>query len=92
MSALQTAAPDAAGEDAVSRAGYLLDPWNSPYWIRHKCPQGGGRRRAVFVYSFGPNRRRDSTAWEIRGDDLGVTIVPVGSGPAARGAGREPIG
>jgi len=51
-----------------ARAEYLLDPWNSAYWIRHKCADG---REAKFVYSFGPNRRRDSTEWEIGGEDAG---------------------
>ena len=56
------------------RASFFLDPWNSPYWIRHKC-SGNRQRREVFVYSFGPNRRRDSTQWEIRGDDVGTVIL-----------------
>lgn len=51
------------------RADYLLDPWQSPYWLRHKCDDG---QSATFVYSFGPNRRRDSTEWEIREDDIGA--------------------
>ena len=55
----------------AERADFLLDPWNSPYWIRHRCEQ---RRRRVFVYSFGPNRRRDSTRWEILDDDVGAYI------------------
>jgi hypothetical protein len=59
-----------AGE--TQRADYLLDPWNSPYWLRHKCRDG---RVAVFVYSFGPNRQRDSNDWEIRGDDVGARLT-----------------
>jgi hypothetical protein len=59
----------AAGEN--DRADYLLDPWNSPYWLRHKCRKG---RVAVFVYSLGPNRQRDSSEWEIRGDDIGEPL------------------
>ena len=58
------------------RAGFFLDPWNSPYWIRHECSRDGSRR-AIFVYSFGPNRLRDSTDWEIVDDDLGAWV----SGP-----------
>ena len=50
------------------------DPWNSPYWIRDKCSKDRSRR-SVFVYSFGPNRRRDSSHWEVAGDDIG-TYVP----------------
>jgi hypothetical protein len=53
----------------VERARFFLDPWNSPYWFKHVCA-GDGSRRAILVYSFGPNRRRDSTRWEIVEDDL----------------------
>jgi hypothetical protein len=55
--------------DGSSRAGYLLDPWNSPYWVRHECDGGIPVR---FVYSFGPNRQRDSTERELLGDDIGA--------------------
>ncbi len=56
-----------------SRAEFLLDPWNSPYWIRDSCGPDGSNRLA-FVYSLGPNRRRDSTRTEIHGDDVGAYI------------------
>jgi hypothetical protein len=59
------------GMAEYDRANYLLDPWNSPYWVRHRC---SGDRVAVFVYSFGPNRRRDSSEWELRGDDIGKPL------------------
>jgi hypothetical protein len=55
------------------RAHFFMDPWNSPYWVHHGCSEDR-RRRAIFVYSFGPDRRRDSTDWEILGDDLGAWI------------------
>jgi hypothetical protein len=54
------------------RVEFFLDPWNSPYWLRDKC---SASRRVVFVYSFGPNRRRESSPWEIRGDDVGAVLV-----------------
>jgi len=54
------------------RAEFFLDPWNDPYWIRDHCGDDGDR--VVFVYSFGPNRRRESSATEILGDDLGQLI------------------
>ncbi len=57
-----------------ARAEYFLDPWNSPYWIRDRCDDGE-KKRSVFVYSFGPNRSRDSNRWEIRGDDIGTYLV-----------------
>lgn len=53
------------------RARFFLDPWNMPYWVRHRCNAG---REAFFVYSFGPNRRRDSTRWEVVEDDIGAYI------------------
>ena len=56
----------------TKRARFALDPWNSAYWIRHTCENG---REAVFVYSFGPNRRRDSSDWALAGDDIGVDLT-----------------
>ncbi len=55
------------------RAEFFLDPWNSPYWIRDRCDKQGNKR-LIFVYSFGPNRRRDSTSTEILDDDIGTYI------------------
>jgi len=54
------------------RVGYFLDPWNNPYWIRH-----ARRSDAVLLYSFGPNRRRDSDldrSSRLGGDDIGVEV------------------
>ena len=65
-----------------ARASFFLDPWNSPYWIRHKCWERSGAERA-FVYSFGPNRRRDSSQSELGGDDIGAVIVSRGVVPDA---------
>lgn len=61
----------------AERAEFLLDPWNYPYWIRDNCDGD----RITFVYSFGPNRLRDSTRREIRYDDMGSVL---------RGAVRTP--
>ncbi len=55
------------------RAEFLLDPWNSPYWVRFRCNRKT-QTQVLFVYSFGPNRRRDSSETEIRGDDVGAYI------------------
>jgi hypothetical protein len=55
------------------RAEFFMDPWNAPYWVRHRCSRSTGRK-AVFFYSFGPNRRRDSSVWEILGDDIGSYV------------------
>lgn len=54
-----------------SRAAFFLDPWNSPYWIRDRCV---GARRYLFIYSFGPDRKRNSSRTEILGDDIGVHV------------------
>jgi type II secretory pathway pseudopilin PulG len=61
------------------RAAFLVDPWNTAYWVRDSCKGD----RVVFVYSFGPNRRRESTEREIRGDDVGV-ILKTGRDPEVR--------
>jgi hypothetical protein len=55
------------------RADFFLDPWNSPYWVRHVCSDDR-TQRAIYVYSFGPNRKRDSSAWEIVEDDLAAWV------------------
>ncbi len=55
------------------RAAFFLDPWDSAYWIRDNCATDG-RPHTIYLYSFGPNRRRDSAKWEIRGDDIAVLI------------------
>jgi len=57
-----------------ARVEFFLDPWNSPYWVRDRCTRDG-KRRSTFVYSLGPNRRRDSSKWELRGDDLGAYLM-----------------
>ena len=59
------------------RAGYFIDPWNTAYWIRHKCSKSKGREIA-FLYSFGPNRRRNSTDWKVLEDDVGVVLFERG--------------
>lgn len=51
------------------RADFFIDPWSTAYWVRTTCNE---KRDKVFVYSFGPNRRRDSSKWKLRGDDIGV--------------------
>ena len=56
-----------------ARAHFFLDPWNSPYWVQHDCSRRSGGE-LVMVYSFGPNRRRESTEWEVRGDDIAASI------------------
>ncbi len=56
------------------RAKFFIDPWNAPYWVRDRCNRDR-TRRSIFVYSFGPNRRRDSSVWEVLGDDVGAYIL-----------------
>jgi hypothetical protein len=57
------------------RADFFRDPWNSPYWLRDRCNRASGKRH-FFVYSFGPNRRRESSPTEILRDDIGLYIRP----------------
>jgi len=55
------------------RAAFLLDPWNYAYWVRDNCSTRK-HPRTTYLYSFGPNRRRDSTKWAIGGDDIAVFL------------------
>ena len=54
----------------AQRAGrFFIDPWSTAYWVRTTC---NDKRDKVFIYSFGPNRARDSSKWKLGGDDIGV--------------------
>jgi hypothetical protein len=44
-------------DDQASRRRYAVDPWGTAYWMATGSRREGAR--PVFVYSFGPNRRRD---------------------------------
>ena len=59
----------------AERAEFFIDPWNAPYWIRLTCDYAPGTEKIksihVQVYSFGPNRRRESTDDGFRDDDIG---------------------
>ncbi|MBC2714707.1 MAG: hypothetical protein HF978_05290 [Desulfobacteraceae bacterium] len=59
------------------RAQFFIDPWNTAYWIWQVCDPER-KQMKVFIYSFGPNRRRDSVPWKISGDDIGVPIYEFG--------------
>jgi hypothetical protein len=59
------------------RARFFIDPWNTAYWIWQVCDPGK-KQVKIFIYSFGPNCRRDSVEWEIRGDDIGICIYQSG--------------
>jgi len=62
---------------SANRAAYFRDPWNNPYWIRHYC-SADKRSSSVMIYSFGPNRRRDSSAVERNGDDIAGYVLRSG--------------
>ena len=62
------------------RAAFFLDPWNLPYWIS-RVRSDKPRAHLVMLYSFGPNRRRDSTRWRILGDDVAVIVWEKGKNP-----------
>jgi uncharacterized membrane protein len=59
------------------RADFFIDPWNMAYWLMFRFDKVTGRQRIV-VYSFGPNRKRDSDDWAIKGDDVGIIILDTG--------------
>jgi hypothetical protein len=76
----RTPAEKGEGEARHDARGYFLDPWNQPYWIlSHRLAPG---RLRVLLYSFGPNRRRDTdveliagtstTSSMLAGDDVGI--------------------
>jgi hypothetical protein len=62
---------------------HYLDPWNQPYWLLFGRLGDDG---LVLVYSFGPNRKRDTDVLELisleappreilSGDDLAIGMV-----------------
>ncbi|TPV97097.1 MAG: hypothetical protein B7733_01340 [Myxococcales bacterium FL481] len=76
------------------RRGYFIDPWSNPYWVIYRRAQA-----EILIYSFGPDRRRDSEfddrGWlidGIGGDDIAVRIAaPRRSARATRhGEGVQP--
>jgi hypothetical protein len=76
-----TPADPRADSPRQDRLGYFLDPWNNAYWIHYRK-----RTRQVTVYSFGPNRRRDSELdgrQPLGGDDIGVVFELPTAPPAA---------
>lgn len=59
------------GKLPKKRAVFFLDPWYFPYWIHNRCTDDG---RSVSIYSFGPNKRRESTHLEVKGDDIALFV------------------
>jgi hypothetical protein len=53
------------------RADYFIDPWNLPYRVSRDCSPA---RERILIYSYGPNRRRETERLELGGDDIGVAI------------------
>lgn len=68
------------------RAEFFIDPWSTAYWLRTSCTE---HRDKVFLYSFGPNRRRDSSRWHLGGDDVGIIFRIPRREPDAPMASRE---
>ena len=57
------------------RAEYFLDPWNYQYWVKDVCKKKAKEKmRVKLIYSFGPNRKRDSFGTKLMGDDIGIYI------------------
>lgn len=63
---------------STERGRLFLDPWNSPYWIRRTCGEDRSDWR-VMIYSFGPNRMRDSDPDRLQADDIGALVHSRGS-------------
>lgn len=68
------ACPAVKPDALAARRRYAIDPWGTAYWIRIGREDDDGRRRVV-VYSFGPDRRRDSSPERTGGDDVGAAGV-----------------
>ena len=76
---------DVGPDSGIGRKEFFLDHWNQPYWIFYHRGLGGPAR--VVLYSFGPNRRRDSLrphgpsphgGPSASGDDIAVSVeIPV---------------
>ncbi len=82
----RTPAEGGAGVARHDRRGYFLDPWNNPYWV-----SWGKKTGRVALYSFGPNRLRDTEVRErdrAEGDDLMVVFALEGGGRPAGGPDR----
>lgn len=60
------ATPCAAASE--SRRAHGIDPWGNAYWLETSRPAPGVR--ALTIYSFGPNRRRDEADGRPAGDDI----------------------
>lgn len=63
-------------KDNRSRRQYFLDPWGESYWVRFEHNSETNQYTAA-VYSFGPNRRRDSTEKRLGWNDDIVAFTPV---------------
>ena len=68
------------------RARFFIDPWATAYWVRTTC---NAKRVKVFLYSFGPNRRRDSQRWKLQGDDIGLFFRVYKDKPAKNAVARS---
>ena len=56
-----------AKDAAARRRQFAIDPWGMAYWIRSEPTDTDA---VITVYSFGPNRRRDSQPGTATGDDV----------------------
>jgi len=77
-----------AGENSEARHRYVIDPWGLSYWVLIvPLPDGS---MELTIYSFGPDRRRDSDEGTGSGgietdDDIGITgILSNKNAPAVR--------
>jgi hypothetical protein len=55
-----------------NRRNYFIDPWGQPYWLQYYGGESP-EETTLAIYSFGPNRRRDSAEQDFSGpDDIGA--------------------
>jgi len=66
----------AAARNLKVRSDYGIDPWGTAYWLSVK--KLSDEEHQVIVYSFGPNRRRDSQRSPSKQEDAGDDIVATG--------------
>jgi hypothetical protein len=70
----------------AGRRKYFLDPWNNPYWVLVEKDED-----RVVVYSFGPNRRRDTEVKKRNkpgGDDV-MIVQKLGANAASLPRSQE---
>ena len=80
---MTTQCAELADTDVALRRRFALDPWGLSYWVLVTVSPDGAH--LIKVYSFGPNRRRDS-------DDLMLSANSGGNDDLVEGGLLPPLG